>query len=222
VLSGKYKIILSITIFIVIGGICSYPIKEQWKKDHEKIVVSPKEIIFNAPANKDFVLSIINNQEVAVYNVCLGICLNSRTNDFTAIKIKSVIEELLPGIPLSPPEMSLSNGCYVKVIGYIKPYSTKELYITIEGKKLKTGSKVAFRVYNWYLEPHFESTKTDKEYALRKDPPKNFKDVFNNKLSESEKTGHVYYMKIKLPTNTYFPEDKDDTKEYWVAFFTDF
>jgi hypothetical protein len=97
-----------------------------------------------------------------------------------------------------------------------------KLYITIEGKKLKTGSKVAFRVYNWYLEPHFESTKTDKEYALRKDPPKNFKDVFNNKLSESEKTGHVYYMKIKLPTNTYFPEDKDDTKEYWVAFFTDF
>jgi hypothetical protein len=115
----------------------------------------------------------------------------------------------------------ISNGCYGIVFVYIKPHDTKEFYVTIEGKKLNSNTKVAFRVYNWYLEPHFENITAKKDYVFR-GAPQNFKELYDDKSKESEKTGHAYIMKMKLPVNPYFPEDKIDQKDYWMSAFTDF
>jgi hypothetical protein len=175
---------ISITAIVFMALIGWYPIKEQWEKDHNKVFASPPEITLNDPTNKPFVLSITNNQEVAVYNVCLGVCLNYKTCDMSAIKIEPVIQEFLPGIPVSMTSVGLSNGCRGIVFGYIKPHTTKEFYVTIKGKKLSKGSRVAFKAYHWYLEPHFESITANKDYVF-KGAPNNLNEIFDNKIDES-------------------------------------
>ena len=139
----------------------------------------------------------------------------------SAIKIEPVIQEFLPGIPVSMTSVGLSNGCRGIVFGYIKPHTTKEFYVTIKGKKLSKGSRVAFMAYHWYLEPHFESITANKDYVF-KGAPNNLNEIFDNKIDESSKAGHMYRMKMKLPTNPYLPEDKADPNDYWIAVFTDF
>ncbi len=215
----SYRMACTLVFCIILIILGSYLIHDKYINDNNKVMVSPSELTITSPMDDHFVLSVINKQDFNIYNVNMSICLNYRTSDFSWIEILPAKDEKesIKDFPIPMVAVISNYGCEGIVFGNISPHQTKEFNVTIKGKSLPAGSKIAFRVYNWYLEPNFKSIPVDKAYALHKEPPQNFQDLFDEK---SDKTGHAYAIKMKMPTNP-FLNDKADPKDYGVIVIMD-
>ena len=141
----------------------------------------------------------------------MSVCLDYRTSDFSWIEITPAKDEKesMKGFPIPMAAVVTNYGCEGIVFGNISPHQTKEFNVIIKGKSIALGSKIAFGVYNWYLEPHFKSI----PYPFDKEFPQNFSDTFNEK---SDKVGHIYAIEMKMPKNP-FLNDNADSKDYWIT-----
>ena len=218
--SSSLKVTASLVVIVILSLLSWKPVSEQWIKDNIKIAVSPSEVTVIPQTQKDFNLKVLNTQDFAVFDVHLSICTNNKVLVISPKDVRPVVEEDIPGVPISMFGIHLTNGCTAIIFGSVNAHTTKEFYIKIRGEKMAVDSKVKFEIYNWSLEPSFFSVRTSKKYASE-GAPRNLGEMFESETGQTEKTGHAYIRKIKVPKNEFFPDDISE-EEFNAVVFTDF
>ena len=138
-------------ILIVLGGYQAvYSLIQSQKYE---VYASPSEIKLRSHINKDFVLKISNNKDIAVCDVNCRICFDNQTIDQSIIKIEPIAKDVIPNVPFSLMGCVLSNGCSTISLYGISPHASKEFYIRIDGETINTDYRLSFNVYDWSLEP---------------------------------------------------------------------
>ena len=192
-------------VLIILGGYQA--VNSLIDSQKYEVYASPAEIKVRSFINKDFVLKITNNKNIAIYDVNCSICFNDQSIDQSIIKIEPITKDVIPNVPFSLMGCVLSNGCSTISLYGINPHSSKEFYIRINGATIKTDYRISFSVYDWSLEPSLFNIPTTHDQF--KNPPKNFEEFFDEESSKKEKSGQAWFQKWKAPNNPYFPNQKD-------------
>lgn len=203
--SKKKKIIVSLIIAIVMTGVGWYPVSEQWKIDHNTIFVSPKEITIVKHSNKNVMLSVTNNEDQTIYDICLGVCVSEEELSPALIDIKPLVGDAFP-------PLYLSNKCIALLFGGVEginSHTTKNCYqISINGEKLTKNVNVSFGISSSSKEPSLiEGGATEDQM---RNPPPNAKEFFSDEIKPGDKSGTIIMQRGKLPENPYFPMKKID------------
>lgn len=204
------KTIFWLSIIIIILGGCQTVISILKSQKYE-VYASPSEIKMRSHINKNFVLSITNNQDIAAYDVIFSICFDNQSIDKSIIEIEPITKDSIPNVPFSLMSIRLSNGCSTISLYSINPHSSKEFYVRINGSAVDTDYRVSFNVYNWALEPSlFDIPATHEQF---KTPPKKFEEYFSEETLDDEKSAQTWFQKWVTPVNPYFPDQKDSKLE---------
>jgi hypothetical protein len=180
---------ISILIIVLISlSVWGYSIiKEKRDFERNKVVVSPSNIVIAHNTSKNLVLSVTNNNNYAIFDICLSVCVDNETLTPQLINIVPIIDGGLSGANSAGLIYVFSNKCVAIVFGGIKGInsnSTKDCYIiSMNGENLKDDIRVVFNVYDW-----------------SKSPSTNFKSKNNGDVEISQN--------MTAPLNQYFPKEK--------------
>jgi len=184
-------------------------IQEVFTRVKVKASASPSEITVVRRAYKDVIVSITNNEEHTIFDMCLSICVSNDALVPSAIRVVPLLREYIPNTPnLSGERLVLGNKCIALFFGGfvgLQPHTTKDYFrIVVDGEKVTKDMKVAFDLYHWSKEPSmFVIPKSVDEF------PQNLNDLING--SGKIKPGMSFVQNIQAPISPYFPNEKTYT-----------
>jgi hypothetical protein len=200
------KTILScLSVAIIVFG-CYQLIHQLIQKGKHEICTSPSEIRLMPLTNKDFILTVSNNKDFAIFDVHLSICSDNKSIDSLVI-VEPVKTDVNFDIPFSMAIVRLSNGCSSIVFHTIDPHSSKEFRVSVKGEKIQVKSRISFLVYDWTQAPSAFSTPITEEESLSW--PSSLQEYFDDRSIDTERIGQYFFQKWMAPSNPYFPEEKE-------------
>lgn len=195
-------------VFIVFGGYQTlYSVYRSNQEKKYEIYASPSEIKLMPRTNKDFILTVSNNKDYAIFDVNLSICSDNQSIDTSFLEIDPVEKDVIPNLPFSIVGITLSNGCSSILFHSINPHSSKQFRVRLKGEKIEVKSRISFLVYDWAPAPSSFDLSITKEQSLSF--PKNFQEYFDDKSPDTEKTGQDFFQSWRAPGNPYFPKQKE-------------
>jgi hypothetical protein len=172
--------------------------KEFFEKE-ENVVVSPNVISVNPRLIKDFILSVTNNLDYSIYEVCLEISIPNGDLEISHIKIDP-LDKPLDEQNSSPRywyiDYETKSGKIIKQVfsDHLKAHSTKEFSVKIDCTKCTEKSEVSLNVTSWEKSP----SKFEVEHNKRSLPEK-FEDLLTENPEDSPKEKTTSFMKIRTP-----------------------
>ncbi len=192
---GSYKLMIAGGVITATGGFGSYFIGKKIKY----VVVSPNLISVNKKVVKEFILSVTNNLDYSIYDVCLEIRIQKGDLNISDIII-DILDKPIDKQNKSPRYWYINyetkSGKIIKHLfsDYIKAHFSKEFSVKIDCTKCSEKSKISLKVTRWFDSPSKFKVKHNKRSL-----PEIFKDFFTEDEIDATKEKTSFFMKIKSP-----------------------